>query len=369
MAGIEKPRTFRPEGGSSLENVRLNAKRQIKIDHDFQMPAIHVKEVPEQKSHRCCMCGRVYSTQHNNFPKNTLSPLWKGNNGFIPFCKTCVETLMNAFTSLYTGNEEHALRHLCCMFDWFYCDTASSMTLAQAHHGTSRALMYPSKASTRQVMTRGRSFVDTLREEDGGRAVIVDAAIAPDEPEQDGDFVVTKDIIRRWGKGYTAEQYEFLEEEYGDWCAKNVCNTKSLEELYKNIAIAQLNIRVAMKTLQDLMNSANILPKQIADSNNIAETQSFGTLLKKFEETRPVPEAQPEWRDIDGIRKYMNTWVRGGLGKALRVRNEHTALYDEAVEEMERYTVRRDSFDGAAAEGLGSAIFDEDGGASGEHAE
>ena len=87
------------------------------------------------------------------------------------------------------------------------------------------------------------------------------------------------------------------------------------------------------------MNSANILPKQNSD-NILADTQTFGTLLRKFEETAPIPEPSPAWRDVDGIRRYMNTWFRGGLAKALKISNENTALYDEAVEEMQRYTVQ-----------------------------
>ena len=145
-----------------------------------------------------------------------------------------------------------------------------------------------------------------------------------------------------------------------------MCNTKSQEEIYRNIALAQLDIRIArqnggkvteaQKALQDLMNSANILPRQTAE-NILADTQSFGTLLEKYERTRPIPEPAPEWRDVDGVRKYMNTWFRGGLSKALHVKNENAALYDEAVREMNKHTVTRDN-DSQSADGMGAAIFD-----------
>lgn len=370
MADIELGKNGRPEGGDALGNVRLNYKKKVRINPDFKTPKVRIKEVDmAEKKFKCCVCGDWYTGQKGNFPSGGSSILWKGNNGYLPFCKSCCDKLFGVMTDFYDGNEEHALRHLCSWFDWYYCDAASAMTLSQAHTGQSRALLYPSKASMRNVVMKGTTFLDTIRDENKDGEIIKDSSEVPDTAPEDADsdeFVVTKEIIRAWGTGYSPDQYRYLEDQYADWVARNVCNTKTQEELYKNIAIAQLNIRIAqqnggkvseaMKAMQDLMNSANILPKQTAE-NILADTQTFGTLLKKFEETRPVPEAAPEWRDVDGIRKYVNTYVRGGLGKALRIRNENTQLYDEAVEELAKYTVTRDDA-GGSADGMGSAIFD-----------
>ena len=367
MADKELGKNGRPEGGDLRTSVRIEANKKISVNPEFAMPHIQVKEVdPHEKNFRCCMCGRTYTRQQGNFMSGGASPLWKGNNGYLPFCKSCCEALMDNLTSFYSGNEEHAIRHMCFLFDWYYCDLASAMTKSQVKLDGSRILLYPSKANTRQVMQRGTTFLNTIRDEAAGND-IVDVAELPDDEEE--EFVVTKSMVRTWGRGYTPEQYRYLEEQYQDWCAKNVCNTKTQEELYKNISIAQLNIRIAqmngntkavseaMDALQKLMNSANILPKQTAD-NLLADTQTFGTLLEKYEKTRPIPEPAPEWRDVDGIRKYMNTWFRGGLAKALRIRNDNVALYEEAAKEMDRYTVKKPSVSDAA-DGMGSAMFDQ----------
>lgn len=352
-SNINEKRAESGEGTRLLDKVRSDMKRVIKVNPEFQMPRIHVKEFDNSlKKHRCCMCGEIYPSQKGNFLSGGSSFLWKGNNGYLPFCKSCCETLMEMLTSFYGGNEEHALRHICQMFGWYYSDMASTMTLSQVHFGKSRVSLYPSKACTRQVATRGTTILDTIREENANNEAIQDISDLPEEITGDEEeFVVTKDVVRRWGRGYTPEQYEYLEAEYGDWCAKNICNTKTQEELYKNIAIAQLNIRTAqtngnakavseaMDALQKLMNSANILPRQTAE-NLLADTQTFGTLLKKYEETDPIPDPDERWKDVDGIRRYMNTWFRGGLAKALKINNENTALYDEAVAEMQKYTVQ-----------------------------
>lgn len=363
-------KTGRPAGGNILANVVLESKKPVKANDNFTPASVKYK-VPEQKcsDFRCCMCGETYTTQKGNFLKSGQSPLWKGNNGYLPFCRSCCITLFNSLVDFYSGNEEHAMKHICATFDWYYSPMAYSMTLAQMHHGGSVITLYPSKANTRQVIMNGTTYLDTVRDDNKENETIdsISEILSPDIQAEDEDsFVVTKEMIKSWGKGYTAEDYEFLEEQYADWCAKNVCNTKSQEEIYRNICMAQLNVRSAMRTggkvsdaqkgLQDLMSSAAILPRQTAE-NVLADTQTFGTLLKKYEETDPIPEPADEWKDVDGIRRYMNTWFRGGLAKALKIKNENTELYDEQIAEMKKYSV--DPAKEASQESIpDSSIFD-----------
>lgn len=372
----KKSRAGKPEGGSIPESVRINRRKPIKVNKDYAPPIIRLKPPSnEREKFYCCMCGREYPIQKGNFPSGGKSLLWKGNNGYLPFCRSCVDVLMQSMTSFYSGNEEHALRHLCSIFDWCYSDTASAMTLAsEAHTPSTRIGIYPSKMAARPSMLCGETFLDTIREEVKERESIIDLSLLSDDSEEEtNDFVVTREMIRTWGKGFTPDQYQFLEEEYTEWVTKNVCKTKSQEELFRNIALAQLDVRIArqnggkvtdaLKALQDLMNSANILPKQNSD-NILADTQTFGTLLKKFEETAPIPEPDERWKDVDGIRRYMNTWFRGGLAKALKINNENSALYDEAVEEMQRYTVQPIAVSSTESAN-DSSIFDQNGGDEG----
>lgn len=347
----EKGKMGRPLGGDTLENVRLNLQKPVHVNELYEPPEIHVRPAgSEDRKYYCCMCGKSYTNQATNFPTNNRSPLWKGNNGYVPFCKWCCGILMSSLTSFYSGNEEHALKHICAIFDWFYCDAASATSKRHEDRYQNRVTGYATACSSRQLQLRGQTFLDTVKgmahEEE--RVSVLKRDCTDEGAESDSDFVVTKEMVRTWGRGFTPDQYQFLEEEYADWVGKCVCNTKAQEELFKNIALAQLDIRVArqrgvkiadaQRELQNLMNSANILPKQTAE-NILADTQTFGTLLKKYEETDPIPEPDERWSDVDGIRKYMNTWFRGGLAKALKLNNENARLYEEAVEEMERYTV------------------------------
>lgn len=360
---------YAPGNGNitSGDRVKGDLAKRVLVNPEFTMPRVRIKEVDHvEKKFKCCMCGQIYQKQAGNFFSGGPSILWKGNNGYLPFCKACTETLMEALISFYGGNEEHALRHICHIFDWYYSPLASAMTLAQVHVGKSRVSMYPSKLGTKNVAMKGTTYLDTVRDECEQSEKVQAADDLPSEAPEE-EFVVTREMLRTWGKGFTPDQYQFLEEEFKDWTTKNVCKTKAQEELFRNIALAQLDVRIArqnggkvteaQKALQDLMNSANILPKQNSD-NILADTQTFGTLLKKYEETAPIPEPNERWKDVDGIRRYMNTWFRGGLAKALKINNENTALYDEAVEEMRRYTIHPVSV--AASESTNDAsIFDQ----------
>ena len=338
---------------STTDAVRTDLHKTIKVNPAFRIPQINVREFDRtEKKFRCCMCGTTYTKQTGNFPSGGASILWRGNNGYVPICKSCSEFLMEMYTSFYGGNEEHALRHMCQLFDWYYCDTASAMTLSQVHYGKSRVSLYPSKMTTRQVVTKGETFLDTVRDEFNRAETITSVSdVASSDQGDDEEVIVTKEMVRKWGPGYKPDHYQFLDEQYDDWVAKTEIKTKSAEELIKTICVAQLNIRraqagegkiaEAMKVFQDLLATCNLQPKQKAvDASTTA--QSFGQLIRKLEEDRPVPEPLEEWKDPDGIRKYMNTWFRGGLAKALHIPCEEAKLYEEAVAEMDKYTVKRE---------------------------
>lgn len=364
------------------ERARIDARKRVKTNPEYVKADIRMRGPTNDKKRHfyCCSCGKDYTAQRGNFYSSGRSPLWKGNNGFVPICKSCAEAFFQSMISFYSGNEEHALKHMCALFDWYYDEDASIMTMAQAHHGYSRVSMYPTKMGTAQVARRGSTYLDTVRNDEKrmeltSNLIIKEEIKEKEEGKEEEEFEVTKEMVRIWGSGFTNAQYQFLEQEYEDWIAKNVCNTKSQEELFRNIALAQLDIRIARQNgsrvsdaqdaLQKLMNSANILPKQTSD-NVLADTQTFGTLLKKYEETRPLPEPDPAWKDVDGIKKYIDTWFYGHLSKAVGMKNENAAKYEE---EVGKYTVNRPSDEDLKQESDLIDLFDSGGKSSDDERE
>lgn len=342
----------RPEGGSYQEQVHRNATKPVIINPDYEPLNVRYRPLDKTvKKFRCCMCGNEWTTQKGNFPSGGASPLWKGNGGYIPFCKSCCESMMENMTALYNGNEEHALKRLCSLFDWYYSEAASVMTLNQVRSGNSRLMLYPSKACTKQVAQCGITYVDTIRDDYEASKIVkdVDAVNIVSDADDEETFVVTRETLRRWSTGMAPAEYEFLESEYEDWCNKVEVKTKSQEELIKAICLAQLNVRraqasgngkavaEAMKSLTDLMANCNLTPRQASEIANSSSTQMcLGQLIKKIEDEEPISEPSSEFKDPDGIRKYISTFFYGHLAKALHIKNDNQEEYDR---EMAKYTV------------------------------
>ena len=360
------------------KTVLANTDRNTTINKDFKLPPFYSEDLDPDRKYYCTCCGKKFPTQRGNFSKSK-SLLYRGNNGYIPICKECLsQYYLTLAESFYEGEhaEEKAIERICQIVDWPYSERAVELTMNRPS-SMNRITSYPSKINITAIQKKdGETYLDTLKLRSANNNLIMSEDDIDDEEEevnlQDSSestenegFKVTKEIIRTWGTGFTPEQYEYLEDQYSDWKAKCVCNTKPQEELYKNLARAQLNVIIAqqgggkvsdaLNDVQKLMSSANILPKQNSD-NPYADTETFGTLLKKYEETRPIPEPAPEWRDVDGIRKYVNTWFRGGLAKALHIENKNTKLFDEQMKEMNRYTVSKTDVTNSS-EGMGDTIL------------
>ena len=185
----------------------------------------------------------------------------------------------------------------------------------------------------------GLSYEDTLISE------YQDAAKRAAMAEDEIDATVLESGELNFGDGYTSLLLEYLQRQYADWTRRHVRQTKAQEELFKNICIVQLEIRDAtqagrstkdaMKTLQDLMDSANIKPKQQTD-NSLVEQNTFGTLIQRWEQEKPIPEPSPEWRDVDNIGQYITVWFQGHLSKMFGFKNDDAAQYEE---EVAKYTV------------------------------
>ena len=118
------------------------------------------------------------------------------------------------------------------------------------------------------------------------------------------------------------------------------------------LCLSQLNIQKAqqgggkvteaMKAFQDLLASCNLQPRQNTN-DDITDQNTFGTLIKQFEQERPLPKAEPEWEDVDGIKKYIDTFFFGHLCHVVDIKNDNEEQYRKA---MEQYTVKPPAYDG-----------------------
>ena len=171
-----------------------------------------------------------------------------------------------------------------------------------------------------------------------------------------------KEIKRLFGSGFTEADYVYLQNQYDDWRARTQVDSKSQETYVMQICLQLLDIDKdrksgkdvtnKLKALDTLMNAANLQPKQNV-SNAATDSLTFGQLIEKWENEKPIPEPSEEFKDVDGIGKYLRVWFTGWLSKALGLKaNVYTEEFDE---EIAKYTVNKPQY---TEEGNADEIYD-----------
>ena len=179
-----------------------------------------------------------------------------------------------------------------------------------------------------------------------------------------------KEIVKLFGSGFSNEDYLYLQDQYDDWCARTQVDSKSqqtyvvqismqLLDIYKDRKVGK-DVTNKLKALDTLMNSANLQPKQNVD-NSATDALTFGQLIEKWENEKPIPEPSEEFKDVDGIGKYIRVWFTGWLSKALGLKaNVFTEEYDE---EIAKYTVTKpEEFDEGTSNDIYNHLFSTEGG-------
>ena len=158
-----------------------------------------------------------------------------------------------------------------------------------------------------------------------------------------------KTARKRFGN-YSNEDLMFLENEYQDWITRYECNTKAQETIFERLAFKKWEINKATKagqntkdldkTYTDLLASINILPRQNAD-NGLDSSLTVGQLIEQWESTKPIPDPDPEFADVNHIGKYIKTWFKGSLARSLGIDNGYSKEYDD---ELQKYTVKKQDY-------------------------
>lgn len=310
----------------------------------------------------CFYCGNEYVD--TNF-YNSNSEFYS-NTGKIPYCKQCIEKFYQHYLDRYTNEgclapEKKAVQRLCMAFDIYYRDDvfASAMDkIKTSGMNISPLSQYMKQIQLRQYNLKKESYENTITEaEQENRAM---GAIS----DLSDEITVDKKTVDFFGNGFTNEDYVFLKREYDDWTARHECKTKAQEENFKDICFNRLqNLKALRKgedtkdiaaSFQKMLDSGKLQPKQNA-GDTTAENQTFGTLIDKWENERPLPEIDEELKDVDKIALYINIFFKGHLAKMMGLKNGLSNLYNKY---MKKYTVEKPEYnDEENSEILFDSIF------------
>lgn len=308
----------------------------------------------------CTSCGKEQDATEHHYKSNSFLSQYTGR---LVICKACTMLLYQKMVDQYV-DLEIAAYHTCRILDiYFSSDLWLSAVKQSKRQGSNHYQIYLQKVNSLKQCS-SYTFSNTL---DGERVIGVKAynmpqkntslVTTPDEdnvlvPEimddENAPFVLTDKIVKFWGNvsRFTEEDYEFLTSRYEVYTNAYECDTPVMDELLCQAALESLEIQHKrgrgedvsknLKNLQELLGSANIKPNQETGAN-ATEQATFGLLIKKWENEEPVPEPDEEWRDVDGIGKYIRVWFLGHLCKMMGVQSEYSKEYED---EMTRLRVQ-----------------------------
>lgn len=309
---------------------------------------------------RCFYCGKEYVD--TNYYKSSSN--FYGNIGKIPYCKQCIEKFYQQYCERYTNEgcltpEKKSVKRLCMAFDIYYNEDAYNAAIESAKKREMN--ISPMGAYMKMIQLsqyKGKSYNNTVSDEEK------EGFIVNIQKDTSDGIEVDEETINFFGVGFTNDDYIFLKREYDDWTARHECKTKAQEEVFKDICFNRLQNLKALRvgddtkditaSFQKMLDSGKLQPKQNS-GDTTADNQTFGTLIDKWENTRPIPEIDEDLRDVDKIGLYLEIFFKGHLAKMMGLKNGLSNLYTKF---MKKYTVEKPEYnDNEDGEALFDAIF------------
>jgi hypothetical protein len=271
-----------------------------------------VEEVKKPDNIYCRRCKKSLA-QSNYYEATDLSI---DTNGFMSICKDCINEIYQNYFNLYKSLDK-ALYYTCRKFDVIYYGEAVNATIV--HIETLKSSGKPAEKVFGYYKSKLSSFAringlsdftyqDTLFELK--REVL-------EEDLKDID----DDLILNWGKGFSAEDYIFLEHELAEWKETHKCDNKAEITLLREICIKKLDIIRAregkqpttslIKELQELMKTASVDPAKANQANSGKSIDCYGLWIKDVEIKSPAEWIKDKklFADVDNISDYFKKYI------------------------------------------------------------
>lgn len=294
----------------------LNSSVTINIDADFFMK----KQIQRnEKKYKCTCCGGSWDNRKTHFSKSS-SPLYQSNDGYLTICNECRDKYFFKLVDLYSGNEAHAMRHMCQQFDIiFHIDALNASR--QVSSDKSRFAYYLQKKNLGQTARAGTTYIDGIKYDWIHRE---DDIIESVEQIKQDDISVKATTLERWGLGFSEMDYKVLEDHYKmlkknnpncdnnqEIFIKSLCNINMLmvralrdgdSDKYVKLTdqYSKTFTKAGLKTIQEIDNSAN---------------ESMGVTLSVIAQYTPEEYYKDKklYDDFDGLGSYFTRFVRRPL--------------------------------------------------------
>ena len=174
------PRKINEKGSRPIKNKSGIVTHQ----EETVLKTIKPVEPVAEDYYKCCTCGKKYTKQSGNF-SYSQSPLYKGNNSFLPICNHCLENLVEQYTEIL-GSQNEAIKRICLHWDMYFNETILNST-KKIDANRSRIKNYVRNCNLNQ--NNGKTYDTYLQEMNKGIIQNVDQI---DEMKAEGQTNITK---------------------------------------------------------------------------------------------------------------------------------------------------------------------------------
>lgn len=319
------------------EDVKRLSLSQLK--KEYIKIAGHYSKILDNKLIHCCKCNEHLSADTFYTDNNYAS-------GKFPICKKCIMAMVE---QRYKKNDipnetKESVQKVLMMMDLPYDDAFYNDCVKGAEDGMK-------EKNRKSPFATYITCVKSLPQYRGKRWIDSDFGAETSEYNTEENIKITQKDLKaakkRFGPGYSNEDLMYLWAEYQDWTFRYECNTKAQEAIFERLAFKKWEINKATKegkptkdldkTYTELLTAANVTPRQNV-GNSFTESLTFGQLIEKWEETKPIPSPDPEFADVNNIGKFIRVWFKGALMRALNLDGGYNEEYDEYIKQ---YSVQK----------------------------
>lgn len=287
----------------------------IEIDTNVDIKIQRSNQIQEKKF-KCTCCGASWDAQKNHFSKSA-SPLYQSNDGYINICNDCRDKYYYRLIDFYSGNEAHAIKHMCQQFDIIFHDDALSAS-KQISADRSRFSHYLAKKNLGQTARIGSTYLEGLKWDYLHKQEDI---IESREQAKEDEKSVTIAAIDRWGVGFTESDYKLLDEHY-KMLKKNNPNCDNNQEIFvRDLCYTKLLQMKAMRgegksddfdkytrLYRDTFKQAGL--KTIQETDASAD-ETFGVTLATIAQYTPEEYYKDKrlYKDFDGLGDYITRFI------------------------------------------------------------
>ena len=301
------PRKPAEKGSRPIKNKSGITTSQVQTE----LTAIKPIEPIEEDYYKCCSCGKKYKKQSGNF-SFSQSPMFKGNNSYLPICNNCLESLVEQYTELL-GSQNEAIKRVCLHWDIYVSDSLLNST-KKIDANRSRIKCYVKNCNLHPNC--GKTYDTYLREMNDG---IIQNAQQLEEMKADGQTGITKVMFERWGQ-MSSDDIVALEDHYKmlkkhnpncdnnqEIFIKDLCYTKILQmKSFRDSNSA--DFEKYTKLYRDTFKQAGLKTVQEDDGSNENPLGVNAAIISQYTPEEFYKDKQL-YMDFDGLGDYFERHV------------------------------------------------------------